>query len=516
MKLTLTKRFRAALTAFGKRITTTLEPVSSAWSSLARAMGDWTSGAWQQVRENPDADDVRHGLTVALVYSCVRRIATDIAKMSPGIRRLNKSTKVWERAEHQVFDRLIYRPNHFQTWFQFVLSWVTCKNIAGNTYVAKLYGASGLVQELIVLDPTKVTPLIAHDTGAVFYRISAEPLARVVEDVYLAAADIIHDRYLPLGHPLVGTSPLDRALSAASARGGIMDQAGDTATNSGVPPGILTTPEGLSDEQLKALADRWRQIPKGRIAVIDAAYKFEALASKYVDSQAVEIAELAGVDICAAFGVPPWKVGMGTTPAGANIEALQIIYYQDCLQWQVEEIEQCLDMGLGVAADLYIELDPCGLFKLDSKARAEVQKLLVGAGVMAPNEARQAWDLGPVKGGETPYLQQQNYSLAALSARDLAAPAPSTAASSSPGGGGEAAGPESDTGARLPASPVLPWAGVYDAAGEYPPGVFVTHKGSLWARVGTDTVIGFEPGGSAPVPAWKLAVKRGEVPQENV
>ena len=87
MKLTLTHRFRAAVTAFGKRISGTLEPVSSAWSTLARAIGDWMSGAWQQVRENPDADDVRQALTVALVYDCVRRIATDIAKMSPGIRR---------------------------------------------------------------------------------------------------------------------------------------------------------------------------------------------------------------------------------------------------------------------------------------------------------------------------------------------------------------------------------------------------------------------------------------------
>jgi hypothetical protein len=34
--------------------------------------------------------------------------------------------------------------------------------------------------------------------------------------------------------------------------------------------------------------------------------------------------------------------------------------------------------------------------------------------------------LKPVKGGETPYLQQQNFSLAALDARDRANPAPAT------------------------------------------------------------------------------------------
>ena len=33
----------------------------------------------------------------------------------------------------------------------------------------------------------------------------------------------------------------------------------------------------------------------------------------------------------------------------------------------------------------------------------------VGAGVMAPNEGRAKLDLKPVEGGESPYLQQQNY-----------------------------------------------------------------------------------------------------------
>jgi phage portal protein BeeE len=46
----------------------------------------------------------------------------------------------------------------------------------------------------------------------------------------------------------------------------------------------------------------------------------------------------------------------------------------------------------------------------------------VGGGIVAPNEARQRLDLPPVQGGDTPYLQQQNYSLEALDERDRNAP----------------------------------------------------------------------------------------------
>jgi hypothetical protein len=109
------------------------------------------------------------------------------------------------------------------------------------------------------------------------------------------------------------------------------------------------------------LADKWRKIPKGRIAVLDASFKFEALAAKYVDSQSQELADLAGTDICIAFGMPPWKLGLGDAPGGHSQKPIQVIYLQDCLQWQVEEIEQCLDHGLDIPADVYVELDPACL-----------------------------------------------------------------------------------------------------------------------------------------------------------
>jgi phage portal protein BeeE len=42
----------------------------------------------------------------------------------------------------------------------------------------------------------------------------------------------------------------------------------------------------------------------------------------------------------------------------------------------------------------------------------------IKAGLLSPDEGRRDLDLPPVPGGNTPYLQQQNYSLAALAKRD--------------------------------------------------------------------------------------------------
>lgn len=512
------------------RIKAALEPVERGWRAFN--VRDLFPGSWQGAGDPPTEKEVRAGIQVALVYACLRAIITDIAKLPVIVRRLAASG-VWVIDNHQTLGRLARRPNSFQTWLQFMVSWLASRLIAGNTYIVKLYQGN-LISQLVVLDPTTVTVLIASDTGAVYYRVgSNDPLATMTGGAtyLIAAADMIHDRYLPLGHPLVGTSPLERALSAARVREGVLSNSADLYENRGVPPGIIYHPEGADAADLQKAADNWKvQTRDGKVPFMDKALKFEVLAAKYVDNQAVEIAKLSGEDICAAFGVPTWRVGLGTRPT-ENPEAVSTAYLTECLQWQIEDIEEQLDHGLEVAPDVYICFDVGALLRMDRKTRAEVHKLEIGAGKLAPNEARMEDDLPPVSGGDTPYMQQQNYSLAALAARDAAAPAP-TSGPSHPafsGGGDSEDGPEPETDeepeARGRTVALSPYAGVWSAAGEFPDlGRFVTHKGKLWARVerprnftaqeghlspdfSPKAEVGAEPDTDAGAPYWQLASK---------
>ena len=73
------------------------------------------------------------------------------------------------------------------------------------------------------------------------------------------------------------------------------------------------------------------------------------------------------------------------------------------------------------------------LIWLDTATKTKAAADAIGSGAMAPNEARKKYyGLGPVKGGDTPYMQQQNYSLSALAERDnddpFAKPTPAPAA----------------------------------------------------------------------------------------
>jgi phage portal protein BeeE len=145
--------------------------------------------------------------------------------------------------------------------------------------------------------------------------------------------------------------------------------------------------------------------------------------------------------VCSVFHVPPFKLGIGQMPTYQNAELLNSIYYSDCLQSQIEQMEACLDDGLGIGQGrpkegrtLGVELDVASLLRMDTATAIDTLAKGVGGGIVAPNEARQRLDLPPVQGGDTPYLQQQNYSLEALDERDRNTPfAKPTAPAASPG-----------------------------------------------------------------------------------
>jgi hypothetical protein len=76
------------------------------------------------------------------------------------------------------------------------------------------------------------------------------------------------------------------------------------------------------------------------------------------------------------------------------------------------------------------ELD--GLLRMDTKTKTEAARQAIQSGV-SPNEIRwKYFDLGPVAGGETPYLHEQQWPLRHLAERPLPSQRPITAPESIP------------------------------------------------------------------------------------
>ena len=122
--------------------------------------------------------------------------------------------------------------------------------------------------------------------------------------------------------------------------------------------------------------------------------------------------------VCSVFRVPAYKIGVGQPPSSDNVEALEQQYYSQCLQTLIESIELLLDEALETGENESTEFDVTTLLRMDSERRMKTLGESVKNTLLTPNEARKRENLPPLAGGDALYLQQQNYSLEALSRRD--------------------------------------------------------------------------------------------------
>lgn len=406
----------------------TATPVST-WAGTGSGRGWWPimigdqyPGAWQR----NDELRVQDVLSFSAVFACVTLIASDIGKLRVKLVQ-EDAFGIWSEIDSPAFSPVLRKPNHFQTRIKFFEQWITSKLVHGNTYALKERDQRGVVTAMTVLDPQRVRPLVAPN-GDVYYELGEDWLAGLGESrVAAPASEIIHDLMVPLYHPLVGVSPIYACGLAALQ--GLKIQGNSVAFfgNGSNPGGVLTAPGAIADATAQRLKDHWDTNYSGenagKVAVLGDGLKYEAMSVNATDSQLIEQLKWSAETVCSCFHIPPYMIGVGPAPTLNNIEALNQQYYSQCLQSLIENLEVCLDEGLGLdtvkdGRTYGTEFDLQGLLRMDTAAKVKAASDAIGAGFLSPNEARWQFDLKPVQGGDTPYLQQQNFSLAALEKRD--------------------------------------------------------------------------------------------------
>ena len=390
-----------------------LRPVAGSGGWWPRVLESF-AGAWQR---NIVIDKATVTANWA-VFACVTLIASDIAKMPARVMQFSAALKIWEPTLQRP---VLRKPNHFQTRIEFFKQWIFSLLLHGNTYVLKDRDAERKIVALYILDPLRVVPLVAPD-GSVYYRLSADNLSGLPESVTVPASEIIHDRLHTLFHPLIGVSPIFACGISAMQAAAIQENSAAFFQNMSRPSGILTAPGAISNETAARLKVAWQEnfsgANIGKLAVLGDALKYEAMTISAVDSQLIEQLKFTGEMICATFHVPPYKLGLGPMPTVNNTAALNQQYYEQSLQPIAENMELRLDEGLELSFPFETWFDTTALLRMDPATRFESHNKAIAGAWLAPNEARREEDRPPLEGGDTAFIQQQNYSLAAIARRD--------------------------------------------------------------------------------------------------
>ncbi|ENU2341268.1 phage portal protein, partial [Escherichia coli] len=192
--------------------------------------------------------------------------------------------------------------------------------------------------------------------------------------------------------------------------------------NGGRPSGVIEIPGSITEENAKKLKSNWDSgytgENAGKTAILSNGAKYNPTTFSPVDAQTVEQLKMTAEIVCSVFRVPAYKIGVGQPPSSDNVEALEQQYYSQCLQTLIESIELLLDEALETGENESTEFDVTTLLRMDSERRMKTLGESVKNTLLTPNEARKRENLPPLAGGDALYLQQQNYSLEALSRRD--------------------------------------------------------------------------------------------------
>lgn len=361
------------------------------------------------------------------VFACETLIASDIAKLP--IRLMYRASGgIWKESfnvAHPAY-ALLKKPNKYQTWSQFCEFWLLSKLATGQAIVWKEREGrrvwEGKYIGLHVLRPDNVQTLVS-DSGDVFYEIKRDKdnLTGQSEDrLILPASEIIHDRMNCLDHPLVGMSPVLAAGLAASQGLSIQESVARFFKNSANAPLVLSVPGTISDEDAKSLQTQIHDTIRGRnidkALILEGGLKLEQSSYRAADAQVIEQLRWTAEVACGVFHVPPWKIGLGQMPSYNNVQALNVEYHSEALQSHINAMENLLDEGLEVEAPYGIDIDVRDLMRMDSLTQMQVLK--DAAEILTLDERRAELDRDPIEGGDTVYLQQQNYSVKALAKRD--------------------------------------------------------------------------------------------------
>lgn len=394
--------------------------------------GGWGFGGWGWPRiDEPYAGAWQNNDPLALdtvvnnptVFACVTLISGDIGTLRNMLVEELEDGRTVEVKSSGAFLPVLTKPNRYQNHIQFKEWWMMSKLLRGNAYALKQRDNRGVVTGLYLLDPCRVTPMVSDD-GDIFYQLAQDNLNGIRDnDPIIPASEIIHDRWNCLFHPLVGLSPIFAAGCVAGIGLKIIQNSNSFFGNGSQPSGIILVPGPLNKDRAGEVKEKWSTgytgVNVGKTAILADGMTFQPMRMSAGDSQMLEILKWTGEQIAACFHVPAYKVGVGPMPAINNTGTLAQEYYNECLRPLIEEYELCMTEGLGLdtpkeGKKLAVELDLDGLFRMDLKNLIESLGSGVEKKIMTLNDARLRLNLSPLDGGDTVYMQQQDYPLSVI------------------------------------------------------------------------------------------------------
>ena len=362
----------------------------------------------------------------AAAFAAINTIAQTVATI-PMYHHRKLDNHGRELITTSALSRILYQPNWYQTYSDFMLNLIFALLTHGNAYAMAYRNERQEVESLHLMSPRQVMPYIDPETQEVFYAVGENPMLAKI-DVLIPARDVLHLKLHTPRHPLVGVSPIQYAGMAIHINTSISSNQGAFFSNMSRPSGVLTTDEKLTKEQMDSLRAAWNRrsqgMNAGEVPVLSWGLKWQAMTITSEDAQLLEAYRMSIEDIARVFRVPLMLIGDYTKATYSNSEQLISSWLATGLGFILEHVERGFAKFFKLPQDQIVDFDVNVLLRTDLEARMRAYSTAATSGIMAPNEIRAREGLASVEFGDEPRVQQQNVPLSAVGQMPDPAPAP--------------------------------------------------------------------------------------------
>lgn len=258
------------------------------------------------------------GHRVSTVFSCVALNANALGSMPLSLTERGRpiDVELYDWTENP-------EPSIYSDWSEFMGQAVVSLLTRGDLFVGPTSWDSMTLLPLtfMVLDPDQVTVTFDRDESSPTYGRRRYFIGG--REVY--RGDVMHARYLTLAGWPNGLSPLQGAAGNLRAAGALEQYGADLADGGGIPWGVLSSEQRLTRRQVELAHEEWavqQQQRRGGPAVFGSGLKLDTLTLSPRDMALLDLRVFDEQRIAAAFGVPPYLIGLeqpsGLTYANAT------------------------------------------------------------------------------------------------------------------------------------------------------------------------------------------------------
>ncbi|AIQ69544.1 phage portal protein [Paenibacillus graminis] len=339
------------------------------------------------------------------IFAAVSRLSNSLAVLPI------KLYKDYSPVNSELNDLVANAPNRNMTSFGFIRLLETLRNAHGNGYALKMYDRFYNVESLLILDPTRVDPVLELDTEELWYMVRGDKGTYYVHNM-----DMIHISHIhTVQNGYKGISPIDVLKGTIDFDAAVRKFTLDQLDSSIKASFILKMATHIGTEKKKEILSNFKEFyqENGGVIIQESGVEVKEINRNFIDSKVFEVEKITRSRVATVFNMPVTMVGETDGASYSSMEQMSLEFVTYTLLPIIRQYEQEFNRKLLTAQQrkqgLYFKFTVGALLRGDMQTRGDFYFKMIRSGVFKPNEVRAWEELPPESGGEKLHISGDLY-----------------------------------------------------------------------------------------------------------